>query len=96
MENEEKGIKLGKAVEQPEEENEFKLSYWFKNHKFVVTLFLAAFILTIIGIALFIKQCIKDWKETLSLVSGLSPILILGIVTIIWAIVDIKRNKKKI
>lgn len=95
MDKEENGIEFGTPIEQPKEENEHSPIYWLKNHKFVVILFAAAFVSTIVGIVSFIIQLIKDWKETLLLVGGLSPIIILGIVCIIWAAIDMKKNKEK-
>ena len=96
MDKEKNDIEFGTPIEQPQEENEHSPIYWLKNHKFVVILFTAAFVAGIVGIVSFIIQLIKDWKETLLLVGGLSPIIILGIVAIIWAAIDMKKIRKKI
>ena len=95
MDKEGNGIGFGTPIEQPQEENEHSIRYWLKNHKFVVILFAAAFVSTIVGIVSFIIQLIRDWKETLMLLGGLSPIIILGIVNIICTAIDTKKNKEK-
>lgn len=95
MEKEENGIGFGTAIEQPQVENEHTLKYWLKNHKFTTLLFLTLIVTTLIGIWSIVQQMIKDWKNTLLLIGALSPILSLGIVAIIWAIIDNKRTQKK-
>lgn len=95
MDKEESGIKFGTPIEQPQEENEHSPIYWLKNHKFVVLLYTVATIAIIGGVVLLIKQMIEDFKGTMMLLGGLSPILILGIVGIIWTAIGIKKNKEK-
>lgn len=89
-------MKKNDVFETPQEENEHSIKYWLKNHKFVAFLYAVSAITIIAGVVLLINRLIEDFKGTMLLLGGLSPILLLGVAGIFaTAKEQIRKRKEK-